>query len=112
MTNEHIASTSLEPSTSSIDEVHIPIGVLYTVFFLSGLAALVYQLIWQRALFTIYGTNTESVTIVVAAFMMGLGVGSLVGGELSKRLRISLLLVFAILEILIGLYGLVSLSLL
>ena len=111
MTNEHIASTSVDPSTSSIDEVHIPIGVLYTVFFLSGLAALVYQLIWQRALFTIYGTNTESVTIVVAAFMMGLGVGSLVGGELSKRLRISLLLVFAILEILIGLYGLVSLSL-
>ena len=96
---------------SSSEGVHIPIYLLYAVFFLSGLAALVYQLIWQRALFTIYGTNTESVTIVVAAFMMGLGIGSLLGVELSKRLRIPLLVVFAILEILIGLYGVVSLSL-
>ena len=101
----------MKPPPSSSEGVHIPIYLLYAVFFLSGLAALVYHLIWQRALFTIYGTNTESVTIVVAAFMMGLGVGSLLGGELSKRLRISLLVVFAILEILIGLYGVVSLSL-
>ena len=77
MTNEPNSTSPMENSNPSSEGVHIPIGVLYAVFLLSGLAALVYQLIWQRALFTIYGTNTESVTIVVAAFMMGLGLGSL-----------------------------------
>jgi spermidine synthase len=90
----------------------MPDLMLYSVFFLSGMAALIYQLIWQRALFTIYGTNTESVTVVVAAFMLGLGVGSLVGGEVSKRLtRIPLVMGFAAIELGIGLFGVVSLPL-
>ena len=51
------------------------------IFVLSGFAALVYQVAWQRALFTIYGVDVESATVVVTAFMLGLGLGSLAGGE-------------------------------
>ena len=51
--------------------------VLCVLFFLSGFPALIYQLTWQRALFRIFGVNIESVTIVVTAFMLGLGLGSL-----------------------------------
>jgi predicted membrane-bound spermidine synthase len=91
--------------------VHYPRPVLYAVFFLSGIAALLYQLLWQRALFGIYGTNTESVTIVVAAFMLGLGLGSLTGGRLSRKPPLALPLLFGLLELLIGLYGLGSLDL-
>ena len=43
------------------------------LFFFSGFPALIYQLTWQRTLFRIFGVNIESVTIVVAAFMLGLG---------------------------------------
>ena len=50
---------------------------LYTVFFASGTAALVYPLVWQRVLFAIYGIDIESVTVVVTVFMLGLGIGSL-----------------------------------
>jgi len=64
--------------------------VLCVLFFFSGFPALIYQLTWQRALFRIFGVNIESVTVVVAAFMLGLGLGSLLGGELSKRQAISL----------------------
>ena len=39
-----------------------------------------YEIVWQRSLFAIYGINIESVTIVVSAFMLGLGLGSLWGG--------------------------------
>lgn len=85
--------------------------MLYAVFFVSGCAALLYQLLWQRALFGIYGTNTESVTIVVAAFMLGLGLGSLAGGRLSRRAPVPLPLLFGLLELLIGVYGVVSLDL-
>ena len=46
---------------------------LYLVFLVSGFAALLYQVVWQRALYAIYGINIESVTMVVTAFMLGLG---------------------------------------
>lgn len=81
------------------------------VFFLSGFPALIYQLIWQRALFAIYGINLESVTVVVTAFMLGLGIGSVVGGAISKRRNVPLLALFGVVEFGIGLFGLVSLKL-
>src|SRR5216683_2596954 len=84
--------------------------ILCVLFFFSGFPALIYQLTWQRALFRIFGVNIESVTIVVAAFMLGLGVGSLAGGWLSKRRGLPLLPLLAAIELLTGAFGLVSLS--
>jgi len=83
----------------------------FIFFFMSGFAALVYQLVWQRALFTIFGTNIESVTTVVAAFMLGLGLGSLAGGRLSRASGVRLLVVFAAVEFATGAFGLLSLGL-
>ena len=57
---------------------------LFALFAGSGFAALVYQVVWQRSLFAIYGINVEAVTVVVTAFMLGLGIGSLAGGWLSR----------------------------
>jgi spermidine synthase len=84
--------------------------ILCVLFFFSGFPALIYQLIWQRALFRIFGVNIESVTIVVTAFMLGLGFGSLIGGALSKR-RLPLLPLLAAIELMTGAFGLVSLGL-
>src|SRR3979411_1625462 len=83
--------------------------VLCVLFFFSGFPALIYQLIWQRALFRIFGVNVESVTIVVTAFMLGLGLGSLAGGWLSQRRHIPLLPLLAAIELMTGIFGLVSL---
>ena len=68
-------------------------------------------MVWQRVLFSIYGIDIASVTVVVTAFMMGLGVGSLLGGALSRRSSRALLGIFALCELGIGLFGLVSLDL-
>jgi spermidine synthase len=84
--------------------------ILCVLFFFSGFPALVYQLTWQRALFRIFGVNIESVTIIVTAFMLGLGLGSLLGGALSKRQGIALLPLLAIIEALTAAFGLVSLD--
>ena len=89
----------------------IPQRALFLIFTLSGISALLYQLIWQRALLTIFGSNIESVTVVVSAFMLGLGIGSIAGGIISKRPGTQLLLIFAIVEIAIGIYGAFSLHL-
>jgi predicted membrane-bound spermidine synthase len=81
------------------------------LFFCSGFPALIYQIIWQRALFAAYGLNIESVTIVVSAFMLGLGMGSLAGGALSKSTKFPLVWLFAIAEFLVSIFGFVSLGL-
>jgi predicted membrane-bound spermidine synthase len=77
------------------------------LFWASGFAALIYQVVWQRALFGIFGVNQESVTLIVSAFMLGLGLGSLAGGALSKWRRP--LFLFALAELSVGAFGLVSL---
>jgi hypothetical protein len=81
------------------------------VFGLSGFAALVYQVVWQRSLFAIYGIDAESVAVVVTAFLLGLGLGSLMGGALSRDPGRPVLLMFGCVEIGIGAYGLASLTL-
>ncbi len=79
------------------------------LFFLSGFAALLYQTIWQRLLGFFSGVDVYSVTIAVAAFMAGLGCGSMAGGYLADRLTFKKrLLVFASAEAIIALFALGS----
>ncbi|MCA9322080.1 MAG: fused MFS/spermidine synthase [Planctomycetes bacterium] len=84
---------------------------LAVVFGASGFCALVYQVVWQRALFSIFGINIEAVAVVVTAFMLGLGAGSLLGGRLSRAGPRAALGRFAAIEAAIGGFGLVSLPL-
>ena len=84
---------------------------LSIVFLASGFSALLYQIVWQRSLFAIYGINIEAVTVVVTAFMVGLGVGSLVGGAVSRDPRRPALALFGGVELAIGAFGVGSLRL-
>src|ERR1700676_4686674 len=72
--------------------------LLSTLFFCSGMPALVYQIVWERALFAIYGVNAESVAVIVSAFMLGLGLGAIVGGKLSARFPRHGIILFAFAE--------------
>src|SRR5215813_12093687 len=85
--------------------------LICALFFFSGFPALIYQLTWQRSLFRIFGVNMESVTIVVTAFMLGLGLGGLVGGWLSQRSRLSPLPLLAAIELSTAVFGVFSLRL-
>jgi hypothetical protein len=84
---------------------------LAVVFFLSGAAALIYQIAWQRTIFVIYGLDAVPATIVVTAFMLGLGLGSLAGGVLSKTYPQAAAGLFATSELGIGVLGYFSLDL-
>jgi predicted membrane-bound spermidine synthase len=81
------------------------------MFFGSGFGAILYQLIWQRTLFTFVGLHVEAVTLVVTAFIVGLGVGSLLGGWVSATWPGRVLVLFAAVEFAVAAYGLVSLPL-
>jgi predicted membrane-bound spermidine synthase len=99
-----------EAAAGGVGEARVP-RWLYPVFFISGFAALIYQVAWQRALFTVVGINIETVTLVVSAFMLGLGAGSLAGGALSRDPRRPAVAWFGAVEIGIGLFGIASLPL-
>jgi spermidine synthase len=81
-------------------------------FFLSGLAALVYQVTWQRILALHSGAGIYSIAVIVAAFMLGLGAGSHAGGVASARVTpAAALRAFAFIELGIAAFGALSVTL-
>ncbi|MEO1692068.1 MAG: fused MFS/spermidine synthase [Cyanobacteria bacterium J06631_6] len=56
------------------------------LYFISGFTALLYQVAWQRMLGLFSGSDVRSVTIIVASYLFGLGLGNLLGGSISDRL--------------------------
>src|SRR5213075_795073 len=85
--------------------------LLSILFLFSGMPALIYQIVWQRVLFSIYGVNSQSVAVVVSAFMIGLGIGSLVGGRVSEKFPDRGISIFGICELAVAGFGLISLRL-
>ena len=78
-------------------------------FLLSGVAALTYQIVWQRLLVLPLGADVYSMTLVVAAFMTGLGLGSLAGGHVADRLSpLRCVLLFIAAELAVAAFGLAS----
>ena len=49
-------------------------------------------------LFTFFGVNIESVTLIVIIFMFGLGVGAIIGGFVSKIFQNHLPIIFLYVE--------------
>ena len=66
-------------------------------FFLSGLAALLYQTAWLRQFSLVFGTSELAVATVLAAYMGGLALGSAVAGRYAGRVTRPVL-VYGILE--------------
>ncbi len=86
--------------------------LILAVFFTSGFAALLYQVSWQRLLVIFSGADVYSATIIVAAYMAGLGVGSLAGGHLADRVTARASLgMFAIAELAVAAFGFSSTTL-
>jgi len=80
--------------------------ILFSLFFLSGFCSLLYQLVWVRIAFAHFGVITPVLSVVLSVFMLGLGVGSVLGGawaqSLSERYKISPALFYGGAELLIG----------
>jgi spermidine synthase len=75
---------------------------VYLLFFASGMAGLVYQVVWFRMLARLMGVTIYATATVVAAFMGGLALGSYLFGRYVDRQR-NPLRIYAVLELCIGL---------
>lgn len=83
-------------------------ALIALTFFASGCAALVYQIVWQRYLFTGLGVDIDSVTLIVSSFMLGIGIGGALGGWLADRWPRERLRLYALAELGLALIGFVS----
>jgi len=94
------------------DNRHRPMQFSAVVLFFSGFSSLIYQVVWQRVLTQEVGVDAISIAITISIFMLGLGLGSLLGGFLTTRIDARLPLVYGLLEIALGIFGMVTIWLL
>ncbi|MBN1294031.1 MAG: fused MFS/spermidine synthase [Candidatus Latescibacteria bacterium] len=80
-------------------------GIIFLVFFLSGACALAYQIIWIRLLGLVFGGTVISMSVVIAAFMGGLAIGSRIIGRYASKIG-NLVRFYGILELILGVIGL------
>ena len=85
--------------------------LLLLLFFLSGFCGLVYEVVWIRALSLTLSVTVYALVAVLCAFMGGMGLGAALAGSVADRLRRPLV-AFGLVEIGIGLCGLVVPSIL
>ncbi|MBI3925129.1 MAG: tetratricopeptide repeat protein [Armatimonadetes bacterium] len=98
-----------------------PGTVRWSLFFflLSGITALVYEVLWTRRLTLTFGHTVLAVSTVLTGFMAGLALGSLAGGRWADGASsrpgndpLRFLAAYGRLELFVGLWGALSLPLL
>lgn len=83
------------------------------LFFISGFSGLMYQVLWMRQFKFLLGSSIVAVSTIVAVFMLGLLIGSYwIGKKLSRKSVNNELKLYGLLEMVIGLSGLLLLFLL
>lgn len=78
-----------------------------SLLFLSGAAALIYQLLWIKQLSLIVGVDVYAITIAISAFFAGLAIGGVVFGRWADRLSRPYLL-YAALEVAVAILGIAA----
>lgn len=78
--------------------------VIFVLFFLSGAAGLIYEVVWAKHLSLLLGNTTQAHTIVLATFMGGLALGYFLFGKVADKSR-GILRLYGWLEIAIALCG-------
>lgn len=81
--------------------------VIYAGTVLTGLSGLIYQVVWQKYLTFLVGSETRSVSLVVAVFLAGLACGYRFWGSRTERAtdRRTLLRTYGLIELGIGAYA-------
>jgi spermidine synthase len=94
-------------------------ALVLVLFFASGFAGLLYQVLWMRELGRLFGNGPHAVATTLAAFFLGLAIGSHTAGRFAPRMRrplvvyawleaglaASALLYFALLDVYAALYA-------
>ncbi|MBI3562550.1 MAG: fused MFS/spermidine synthase [Gammaproteobacteria bacterium] len=89
--------------------MHVVVAASFLV--LSGIASLTYQVTWVRLLGLSMGSTSASISTVLAAFFLGMAMGSYLAERITRH-RIHSFTPYLVLELLIGISGLMLLPIL
>jgi len=85
--------------------------IVFLLFLVSGFCGLLYQVVWVRLSYSHFGVITPVLSVVISVFMLGLSLGSWIGGKWITRfrdkLKLSAIVFYAATEFLIGLSGII-----
>lgn len=76
-------------------------------FFFSGVAGLIYEVVFAKALAVTFGASSLAINTVLATYMGGMAIGAWLGSKIAQR-KSNLLKLYAITEASIGLYALLT----
>src|SRR6476646_5729641 len=117
MTVRRASKTEYQPPTAirqrfdeTHDAPHSALRVLLVLFALSGVAALIYEIIWFQLLELVIGSSAISLGVLLATYMGGMCVGSLLLPRLTSAGAVHPLRLYAWLELGIGACGLFVLA--
>ncbi len=79
--------TSIAPAAAPMVERNADARLVYVAIALSGMTALGAEVVWTRILSLLFGATTYAFSLILAVFLVGLGLGSTVGAELARRLK-------------------------
>jgi spermidine synthase len=89
-----VDGTDAEPNPQSLFPNHHvrPTGssdrlLVYVAIALSGFCALAAQVIWTRVLSLLFGASTYTFSLILAVFLIGLGIGSSIGSIVAKSVE-------------------------
>lgn len=59
--------------------------IVFLLFFFSGIAGLIYEIVWTRALVLVFGSTSFAISTVLTSYMAGLALGGYLFGKLIDR---------------------------
>jgi spermidine synthase len=98
------ASATLSNTNAIASKSRKSLFLISLCFTLSGAAGLIYEVLWMRMLGLVFGATTIAISVVLAAFMGGLALGSAFAARIAPRVS-KPLRAYAWIEIAIGLYA-------
>ena len=86
------AIARVTPYVPAAEEVSAPKSspesrLVYVAIGLSGLTALGAEVVWTRVLSLLFGATTYTFSLILAVFLVGLGLGSTIGADMARRVR-------------------------
>jgi spermidine synthase len=77
----------IRKTTEEIAKISNSDAPVYIAIGLSGLSALGAQIVWTRLLSVLFGATVYTFSIILAVFLIGLGIGSTVGSWISRSIQ-------------------------
>jgi spermidine synthase len=83
---------------------------IFRIFLISGMAGLIYEVVWARQLVLVFGNTTQAISAILTGYFAGMALGSLLGGRAADRVRSSLRLYGVVELLLVGIVLLTPLT--